>query len=65
MVHIGEAVIKPASNVKNLRTVLDSELSMEKQINSVLLMRRVEKIRKFLNDDTCAKLIHAKVTSRM
>ena len=33
---VGEAQIKPKMSVRNLGAVLDAELSMEKQVNSVI-----------------------------
>ena len=67
---IGESFIVPSKCVRNLGGVLDDELSMENQVKSVVRsanfhIRRISKIRSFLDNDTCAKVINATITSRL
>jgi hypothetical protein len=67
---VGQAHIKPKMSVRNLGAVLDAELSMEKQVNSVIQgihfhLRRISKIRPNLDKATCEKLIHSVITSRL
>ena len=69
-IQIGESTIKPAKFVRSLGGYLDQAMSMEKQVQTVTRssnfhMRRIAKVRRFLDNDTCAKVINATVTSRL
>lgn len=69
-IKIGDSTITPAKCVKNLGGYMDEVMSMEKQVQTVVRsanfhMRRIAKIRHFLDTDICAKVINATVTSRL
>ena len=69
-IKVGDEVIQPKTSVRNLGAILDNTLSMEKQISAVVRsanfhLRRIGQIRCHLDNDTCAKTIHATVTSRL
>ena len=64
---IGADVIVPSSCVKNLGVLIDSHLSLEAQIRSVCKkafyqIRRISRIRKFLDRPTCNSLVCALVS---
>ena len=57
-------------SARNIGLVMDSTLNMQHQINSIFKsawfhLRNIGFIRKFLDDDTCEKLIHAFVLSKI
>jgi len=67
---IGDETILPAECVRNLGAFLDHNLTMERQINSVVRsvyyhLRGISRIRRHLNTSACARVIHACVTSRL
>ncbi len=69
-IKIGEEVIKPKKVVRNLGATLDSALSMEHQVSTVIQkayyhLRRIAKIKPHLTQEACARVINATVTSRL
>ena len=69
-VKVGNSYIVPSKCVRNLGGVLDEKLSMEMQVQSVVKsanfhIRRISKIRAFLDESTCANVINATITSRL
>ena len=69
-VRVGDAVIKPSSAVKNLGALLDSNLDMEQQVNSIsrscyMQIRHIGQIRKYLTVDATRSLVNSLVTSRL
>jgi hypothetical protein len=69
-VRVGDSVVIPSKRVRNLGGDLDEELSMVTQVRSVVKsvnfhIRRIGKIRRYIDSDTCAKVINATVTSRL
>jgi hypothetical protein len=67
---VGSETVVPVHCVRSLGATLDSELSMNLQISKTIKssyyhLRRISKIRHLLDHDTCAKVIHACVTSRL
>ena len=67
---IGADVIIPSPCVKNLGVVIDSHLSLEAQIRSVCKkafyqIRRISRIRKFLDPPTCNSLVCALVSPHL
>jgi hypothetical protein len=67
---VGSDTIIPKKSVSNLGSTLDSELAMNGQISQVIRsayyhLRRISKIKCHLDQDTCARLIHSCVTSRL
>ena len=69
-IRVGEETITPSTSARNLGAIFDSNMTMELQVSSMTRrayfhLRRIQQIRNSINDDTCAKLIHACVTSRL
>jgi hypothetical protein len=69
-IKVGDSHITPTKYVRNLGGHMDEAMSMEKQVQTVVRsanfhIRRIAKIRHFLDTDTCAKVINATVTSRL
>ena len=67
---IASSNINASANARNLGIVFDNTLSMENHIKNVckstyFQIRNISQIRKVLDDDTAATLIHALVTSRL
>ena len=68
--YIGSDIIRPANVVRDLRVYLDSELSMEYHISTVVHacffhLRRLNSIRRILGADVTSGLVSAFVTTRM
>ena len=68
--NIGGNIIQPVSCVKNLGCYLDSKLTMETQVNSVVkscsyYIHMIGKIRRHLDDESCKTIINSIVTSRL
>jgi hypothetical protein len=66
----GGSVIMPTTLVRNLGAWLDSDLSMTRQVNSIIKtayfhLRRIAKIRSHLDRASCAKVVVAFVSSRL
>ena len=69
-VQVESFVVKQSDEVKNLGVIMDSSLTMMKQINSVTKscyyhIRRIARIRKYLTEDATKSLVHAYITSRL
>ena len=67
---IGNCEIQPVECVRNLGTIFDSCLSMEKNVNSVTRkcffnLRNISRIRRYLSEDACKTLVQSLVTSRL
>ena len=67
---IGDSEIVASSSARNLGVKVDHNLCMSDHISSVCqnalaALRRIGQIRPFLNSATCARLVHALVTSRL
>ncbi|XP_033121101.1 uncharacterized protein LOC117120193 [Anneissia japonica] len=63
-------LVEPKSEVRNLGVILDSTLQMKSNINAVCrsscaALRKIEKIRKFLDKPTTLRLIYAFLNSRL
>ena len=68
--YIGPDIIKPVNVVRDLGVYLDSELSMEHHISTVVRacffhLRRLKSIRRILGADVTSGLVSAFVTTRM
>ena len=68
--HLQSGPFEPLTEVRDLGVILDSTLSMESQINSVVRscrhqLRSIAKIRRSLSKDACQTLISTLVFSRM
>ena len=67
-IKVGNEIIKPSPVVRNLGAYFDSTMCMVPRVNNCIKniyyhLRRISGIRRHLNNDTCAKIIHAFVTS--
>ena len=67
---VGSDLIFPSETVKNLGTVFDTSLSLEKQVTAVCKagfyhLRNIARVRKHLSFESNQVLIHAFVTSRL
>ena len=67
---VGESSIIPSESVKNLGAALDCDHSMSTQITNMIRsayfhLHRISKVRRYIDHETCAKAIHACVTSRL
>lgn len=70
VLHVDSAVIHPSVKVRNLGTVMDSHLTMENNVSALtqstyLQMRRIARIRRYLDDKCCATVINSLITSRL
>ena len=69
-VKIGNCDIEPTPCARNLGATFDMHMTSEPHVSSIVKscywqLRKIGKIRKFLNRDAADKLIHAFVTSRL
>ena len=69
-IKIGSSVVIPGRSVRNLGVVMDCNLTMKDQINSITRsmyyhMRGIRFIRNYLDDSTCTKAVMALVISRL
>ena len=67
---IGDNIIVPSKCVRNIGAVLDDELCMAEQINSICKscyasLNSLGRIRKYLTDDATEMLVHAFVTCKL
>ena len=67
---VGTSSIEPSSSVRNLGTIFDTNLSLDKQIattckSSFYYLNYFRKIRKFLSPNSCATLVNAFITCRI
>ena len=68
--HVGNSVLKPANFVKNLGVYMDNNLTMEKQVNSIISscyyqIRKLGRVRKNLTTEACKTLVQATIISRL
>ena len=69
-IHIGPEIVSATNSVRNLGFMMDSVFNMEDHITSVCRscyfhLRNIGTIRRYLDNDTAAQIIHAFVTSRL
>jgi len=69
-IQIGSCSINASSSARNLGIMFDNTLSMKAQVSNICKnvhfhLRNINKIRKVLDDNSTASLIHALVTSRL
>ena len=69
-IQIGSSSINASSSARNSGIVFDNTMSMKDQVNNVCKntyfhLRNINKIRKVLDDNSAASLIHSLVTSRL
>ena len=68
--HVGSSVITPASHVKNLGAIMDSNFTMEPHINNTMRaafckVREMSCYRRFLTPSCAKTLIHAYITHKL
>jgi hypothetical protein len=69
-ISVGNVNIKPVTKVRNLGVIFDNNMSMENHVNNIcktsyFYIRLLGKLRKFLDKETGAMIMHAFVTSRL
>ena len=69
-ISVGDTTVATSRIVRNLGTLLDSNMSFHEQINklsksSFYFLYNIRKIRKYLTKDITATLVHAFVTCRL
>ena len=69
-VTVCESLIAPATAVRDLGAVLDTYMTMVTHVNELSQsaryhIRNIGKIRRFVDRDSCEKIVHAFVTSRL
>ena len=69
-VRIGDSPVAPSSSVRNLGVCYDSNLKMDLHVSavcrtSVMQLKNIGRIRKYLTHDATKTLINAMVTSRL
>ena len=69
-INIGDTTVSPSEEVRDLGVLLDSCLSMSGHINSVFrsasfAIRKIGKIRRYLDQASTEKLVHAFISSRL
>ena len=67
---VGESLIAPGTTVRDLGAVFDMNMTMVLHVNVLAQfiryhIRNIGKIRRFLDRDSCEKIVHAFVTSRL
>ena len=67
---VGDVTIMSSKAVRNLGSVMDNTLTMEKNVTAVIQslyaqLRKIGKLRRFLDSASCAKLVNSLVTSRL
>ena len=68
-VTVGESLITPATAARDLDGVFDMHMTMVPHVNALYKstryhIRNIGKIRRFLDRDSCEKIVHAFVTSQ-
>ena len=66
-VTVGESLIAPATAVRDLGAVFDTYMTMVPQVNALSQsaryhIRNIGKIRRFVDRDSCEKIVHAFVS---
>jgi len=67
---IGDSVINPSPQARNLGAIMDPSMTMTQHVNNVCRgalagIRKIGQIRNFLNKDSTSRLVHAFVTSKL
>ena len=68
VLHVGDLMVDPSVNVKNLGTIFDNSISMDTHINQVCKtalyhIHNIHRISKYLSQESLKTLVHAFVTS--
>ena len=69
-IQIGSTAIAPATHVRNLGAIFDEHMSMSTHVSKVVQsvhfqIHRLSKLRRCMNEATCARVLNALVTSRL
>ena len=70
VLHVGDFMIDPSVDVRNLGTIFDNPISMDTHINQVCKtafyhIHNIRRISKYLSQKSLKTLVHAFVTSRL
>ena len=66
----GEAVVNLVPNARDLGVILDTHMTMRPHINNItrsasFALKKISSIRKYLDRQSCEKLVHAFISSRL
>ena len=69
-IYINDVTIVPKSTARDLGVIVDSHLQMSEHVNNVcksayFSLRNIGKIRKYINQEECERLVHAFITSKL
>ena len=69
-IKIGDSMVEPKDQVRNLGVLFDSTCSLEKHVNNICKgayhqIRNIRMVRKYLDVESTKTLVHAYVTSRL
>ena len=67
---IGDDVINPSKDIRNLGIMFDDVMSMSTQVTNlsrsiIYYLRNVTRIRRFMDADTCSNVVRSLVLSRL
>ena len=67
---VGDQLITASTQVRDLGSIIDRSLSMEANVNTIIRsmycqMRKVSKLRQYLDESSCAKVVNSLITSRL
>ena len=67
---IGDTFVSPSTYIKNLGVIIDDHIKMDKQVNRITSgaffhLRKVGKIRPFINTEAAKALVYAYITSKL
>ena len=67
---IGDAIIEPSSSVRNIGAVIDSQMQMLEQVNSICRscyssLYSISRVRKYLTTEATQTLVHAFISCRL
>lgn len=68
--NIGGSFVQPKCSARNLGVIIDSNLTMTNHINNIckqayISIRNIGRIRKYLDMESCKKIVHAFITSKI
>lgn len=69
-INIGGSYVTPSTSVRDLGVILDDTLTMTSHVNNIcrsasFAIRKIGKLRRYLDQNSAEKLVHAYVTSRL
>ncbi|XP_072046503.1 uncharacterized protein [Amphiura filiformis] len=69
-INVGSSSVTPSACVRALGVIMDDTLTMSNHVNNIcrtasFAIRKIGKLRRYLDQDSAEKLVHAYVTSRL